>query len=142
MFARAAAIALTLTLLAVAGCGGSDETDTEADNEAIRELVAKLNEATSSKDASAFCLIIQPSAVEETFNGIDQCVRETRPILRLAGEQDPLEIENIEVDGDIATVSFQGGTGSEARLVREDGQWYVPLNQATATGDSGSGEAG
>ena len=62
-------------------------TTSEEDTQAITELVDDLNQATRDKDASAFCLIIQPSAVEETFLDIDRCVRETEPILEAAGDQ-------------------------------------------------------
>jgi len=123
------------------GCGSSDDSTSDADDQAIRELVSKLNQATQDKDASAFCLIMQPSAVDETFHDIDRCVSETKPILESAGKQPVLKVDTIEVDGDVANVTFAGGTGNEAKFVREDGQWYVPLDQGDVNADANSDES-
>jgi len=123
------------------GCGSSDDSTSQADDQAIRELVTKLNEATRKQDASAFCLIMQPSAVDETFHDIDRCVSETKPILESAGKQPVLKVDTIEVDGDVANVTFTGGTGSEAKFVRENGQWYVPLDQGDIDTSSDPGES-
>lgn len=120
------------------GCGSQDDSTSPADDQAIRELVSKLNQATQGKDASAFCLIMQPSAVDETFHDIDRCVRETKPILEAAGKQPVLKVDTIEVDGDVANVTFGGGTGSQAKFVREDGQWYVPLSQSDVNASADS----
>lgn len=125
----------------VSGCGNSDDSTSQADDQAIRELVTKLNEATRKQDASAFCLIMQPSAVDETFHDIDRCVSETKPILEAAGKQPVLKVDTIEVDGDVANVTFTGGAGSEAKFVREDGQWYVPLSQSEVDPGTASDES-
>ena len=139
MLRKVAICALLAPVALLAGCGGSDEGTSEEDERAITELVAKVNEATREKDASAFCLLIQPSAIEETFLGIDRCVNETRPILETAGSQPVLEVETVEVDGDVATVTFTGTTSNQASFVREGSQWYLPLDQGeiSAAGDDG-----
>ncbi len=63
---------------------------------------------------------------------------ETTPILKAAGDQGVLKVDTIEVNGDIAAVTFQGGTSREAKFVKEDGQWYVPLSQSEITTNQGS----
>jgi hypothetical protein len=131
MLRKVAICALIASTLVAVGCGDSGDSTSDADTQAIKELVTKMNEATQARDASAFCLIMQPSAVEKTFHDIDRCVSETRPILKAAGKQPELEVESVEVDGDVATVQFAGDAGGEARFVREGSQWYVPLD----TGD-------
>lgn len=133
MLRRVVTCALLATAILAVGCGSSDDSDTEADEQKIRELVAKVNQATSEKDASAFCLLIQPSEIETTFHTIDRCVNETRKILREAGDQPQLEIETIAVDGDTATVQFVGRARGEAAFVRESEQWYLPLNAGAPT---------
>lgn len=142
MLRTVAICALMATSLLVAGCGSSEDSTSEEDSQEITELVDRLNDAAREKDASEYCLIMQPSAVEETFHGIDRCVKETEAILEAAGEQPALTIEQIEVDGDVALVQFEGSAGSEARFVREGGQWYLPLGNETensgATGTDGS----
>ena len=144
MLRKVAICAVLATAMVVVGCGSSGDETSEEDTQAITELVDDLNRATQEKDASAFCLIIQPSAVEETFLDIDRCVRETEPILEAAGEQPQLEIENIEVDGDLAKVTFTGSAGGEANFVKEDGRWFVPLTTegVEATESITSGEEG
>ena len=130
MLRKVVICAVMATSLLAAGCGSSEESTSDADDREIRELVAELNQATEEQDASAFCLLIQPSAIEETFNDIDRCVRETNSILKQAGDQPTLKVESIEVDGDLARVTFTGSTGNEATFVREGGQWYVPIDQS------------
>ncbi len=140
MLRKIAICAVMAAGLLAAGCGSSDDSTSEADEKEIRELVADVNEATAEKDASAFCLLIQPSAIEETFHDIDRCVSETRKILDTAGEQPKLEVEDIEVDGDVATLRFTGNAGGEANVIREGGQWYVPLVNAAQAGDASGSE--
>lgn len=142
MLRTVAICVLMATSLLAAGCGSSEDSTSEEDSQEITELVDRLNDAAREKDASEYCLIMQPSAVEETFHGIDRCVKETEAILEAAGEQPALTIEQIEVDGDVALVKFEGSAGSEARFVREEGQWYLPFGNETedsgATGTDGS----
>ena len=139
MLRKVAISAILAAALLVAGCGDSEETTSDADIREIRELVTEVNAATKEKDASAFCLLIQPSAIEETFVDIDRCVRETKPILEQAGTQPTLEVEDVDVDGDLASVTFAGGTGTEATFVREGGQWYVPLDQGEVDSSGSEG---
>lgn len=138
MLRKVAICAVMATALLAVGCGNSDDSTSQEDEKEIKELVAKVNQATESKDASAFCLLIQPSAVEETFIDIDRCVRETRPLLKQAGAQPALEVESVEFDGDLAKVTFAGGTSNEATFVREGGQWYVPIDQGDVQSNADS----
>jgi len=144
MLRKAAICALMVSALVVVGCGSSDDSTSDADVQAIKELVTKMNQATEDKDASAFCLIMQPSAVQKTFHDIDRCVSETKPILEAAGKQPVLKVEGVDVAGDVATVRFAGEAGGEAQFVKEGSQWYVPLDAGddstvdTSVGTDGS----
>ncbi len=130
------AVAATGALL-LAGCGGDDKTS-DADQDAITALVAELNRVTSEKDAAGFCDVIQPRDLTATFNTRGRCIKETKVILKQAGEQPNLAVDSIKVDGDTALVQFTGKTG-EATLVKEDGKWYLPLgtseSDSSAEGD-------
>lgn len=143
MLSKATICVLLASAAVLAGCGGSGGGTSAEDESEIKDLVAKMNQATQDRDASAFCLIIQPSAIEKTFHDIDRCVSETGPILKAAGEQPVYKVERIEVDGDVARVSFSGSAGEEATFVRENGQWYLPLDpQDTATDPADSFSSG
>lgn len=142
MLRKALTCALLAAAVVAAGCGGSDESTSEADEGAIRELVTKVNEAAANKDASAFCLLFQPSGIEATFHDIDRCVSETRQILKNAGEQPELRVESIEVDGDQATVTFAGNTLTEYNVVKEGGHWYWPIDPGDVGADPPGEETG
>lgn len=137
MLKKLATIGLIGAALVATGCGGSDDSGSEEDTQAITALVEELNRVTADKDAAAFCDVMQPTQVEETFHSVDRCVSETEKILKQAGEQPVLEIEDISVDGDRAEVQFAGRAGT-AVLVKEDGEWYVPFSSGTDESDSGS----
>ena len=116
--------------LLMAGCGGDDSSSVSAeDEEAITELVAEINRVTEEQDAQGFCAVMSPSDVTEQFDTQSRCVKETTQILKLTGGEDAqLEVENIEVDGDTASVDLKGaGGGAPVQLVKEGGKWYVPL---------------
>lgn len=143
MVRTAAICALVATALLAVGCGGSDESASEEDKQAITTLVDELNKATEAKDASELCLMMQPSGVEETFHGVDRCVKETNAILKAAGDQPELKVESIEIDGDLALVTFAGNAGGEVSFVREGSQWYLPLGSGEADAETDDpGETG
>ncbi|MBK5110285.1 MAG: hypothetical protein JJE10_02835 [Thermoleophilia bacterium] len=134
----AVAAIFAAAVLVLAGCGGDGSSDSAADEQSITELVGELNRITAGKDASGFCDVMQPSGVKANFNSRGRCVRETTRILQQAGPQPTLNIEDIAVDGDQATVNLEGSVG-ELSLVRENGEWYIAFSD---TGSGGSGSAG
>lgn len=130
--------------LALTGCGGSASSDDSADEASITALVGELNRVTAESDAAGFCDVMQPSGVKANFKSRSRCVSETRQILKQAGPQPVLNIEDINVDGDAATVQLEGSVG-ELSLAREGGEWYVAFSDTSpgsadsaATGTSGS----
>lgn len=137
MLRKAATMSLLVAILFVAGCGGSEESASQEDTEAITTLVGELNRVTADRDADGFCELMQPTQMEATFHSLGRCIKETQAILDQAGDQPTLEVENIEVDGDTALVAFTGAAGRELELVRENGFWYIPFD----TGDDSDLEA-
>ncbi|MGK2956196.1 MAG: hypothetical protein ACSLFI_11075 [Solirubrobacterales bacterium] len=143
---KLATLVLAATFVVSTGCGGSDDStsaDTKQDEADITALVSDINTVTKDKDAQGFCALMQPSGVTEVFNTQSQCVRETEKILEQSRETEPtLEIENISIDGDTATVELANDAGgAPVNLVKEGGKWYVPLTGATpATESDTSGE--
>ena len=131
---------LAASVLALSACGGDGDSENGADSEAITGLVGELNRITSDRDAAGFCDVMQPSGVAANFNSRGRCIRETALILEQAGRQPTLNIEEIQVEDDRASVSLEGSAAPLA-LVREGGQWYVAFSDASAD-ESGSGATG
>lgn len=132
----ASAAALAATLVVLAGCGGTDSSsaDEEQDKADITGLVADINQVTQDRDAQGYCALLQPSGVTGVFNTQSQCVRETTKVLDQTRGKDPeLKIEDIEIDGDDATVTLANNAGgAPIDLVKEGGKWYVPLSNDAA----------
>jgi ketosteroid isomerase-like protein len=139
------ALALVAGALAVSGCGGDDSSE-EADRAAITETVGAINAAVSDKDGAAYCAQLEPATFfgadtpDAAFDSQAQCARETDQILKQAGDQPVLEVEEITFDGDdAALVTFTGRNG-EARFVKVDEAWYLSLGASDAgRGVEGSG---
>ena len=95
---------------------------------------------TKDQDAQGFCALMSPIGVTETFNTQSRCVKETSRILEQTGGTEPtLEVEEITIDGDSATVDLKGGAGgAPVNLVKEGGKWYIPLTNAVDQGSSSS----
>ncbi|MBN8867030.1 MAG: hypothetical protein J0H98_05715 [Solirubrobacterales bacterium] len=143
MLRKIAICALMATTLVAAGCGGSDDSTSDADSQAINALVDELNRVTAEKDAAGFCDVILPSQVESTFHGKGRCVKETKAILVQAGDQPAVKVENIKVDGDQAEVEFADKSG-QAIFIKEGGKWYLPLStdDTSASSSDSSGSEG
>ena len=132
---------LAAVVVAIAACGGGGTADSAADEQEITALVGELNRITADKDAAGFCDVMQPSGVEANFNTRRRCVKETTQILDQAGKQPTLNIDEISVDGDLATVSLEGGVG-ELSLARENGRWFVAFSDTSSGGSGPSGQDG
>lgn len=117
-------LALVTGALLAAGCGDGEDSD---DVREIRELVNRINQASSGQDARAGCSVIAPSSIRRQFGSRARCVRETAAILKAAGKQPEVTVETVTVDGDEARVVMEGA-GGEIHLIREDGAWYVPID--------------
>ena len=133
---------LAATFVVVTGCGGSDSTSTDdqQDTEQITALVADINQVTKDEDAQGFCALMQPSGVTGVFDTQSKCVEETTRILKQPREADPeLKIEDIAIDGDDATVTLSDNAGgAPINLVKEGGKWYVPLSDEDSPATTGT----
>ena len=133
---------LAATFVVVTGCGGSDSTSTDdqQDTEQITALVADINQVAKDEDAQGFCALMQPSGVTGVFDTQSQCVEETTRILKQPREADPeLKIEDIAIDGDDATVTLSDNAGgAPINLVKEGGKWYVPLSDEDSPATTGT----
>jgi ketosteroid isomerase-like protein len=142
------ALALVVGAIAISGCG-SDDSAQEADRAAITETVDSINAAVSDKDGAAYCALLEPATFfgadtpDAAFDSQAQCARETNQILKQAGEQRALEVEEIRFDGDDAALATFTGRNGEARFVKVDDTWYLSLGASeTARSIEGSTESG
>jgi len=144
------ALALVSGAIVVSGCGGTDDS-AEADQAAIADRVQEINTAVSERDGDGYCALLEPdtflgaSTPDASFDSRDQCARETDQILKQAGSQPALVVEDIRIEGeDSALVSFTDRNG-EASFVKVNDAWYLslgapetPITEATgATGPVG-----
>jgi hypothetical protein len=145
-----AAIAATVLCAAAftGGCGGGDDAAppevSGQDRAALERLSEEISRSVTERDAASFCTIVQPSLVEEAFGGNRGCLRAVRRGLEQNSEiLDDLEIEKITVRGEGAIVSYAQDPPGDVLFVREQGEWYLALNDLSgqrqgATGGTGS----
>lgn len=139
------ALVLAAGVLAVSGCG-RDDSSQEADRVAITEAVDSINSAVADKDGAAYCALLEPATFfgadtpEAAFDSQAQCARETDQILKQAGDQPTLELQEITFEGDDAALATFTGRNGEARFVKVDDTWYLSLGASEAArGVEGSG---
>jgi len=152
LFLRMIPIALlAATALAVGGCGGDDDegggsTGGGGQEEQVRGAVQGYLTAVAEGDGDAACDLLSAASratVEQLAEQVDAegCVEAFENAVAQA-EVDPeaarealndLEIADVEIDGDRATVSIRrDGAEESGALVREDGAWRVDIGGADA----------
>ena len=121
-------IALICLLVAVSGCGGSD--DKKDAEQTVRDFV----QATRDRDADKFCdELVTREFLEQTIGATgdkatESCKREFKNLSGL--RVNLVRIAKTELDGDRATVTAvlerQGQRiRQELRLKKEDGDWKL-----------------
>jgi len=145
----ALAVALIAATGLLAGCTSGDEEDgsvitsTNADRLALEKVTSEIEEAARDADPVAFCGLVQPSLMNAAFGGRKACVRVSRSAMAPASPLAELEIADLVTDGDGAIVTFAQDPPGRILFAREDGNWYIALDELArareAAGGSGSG---
>jgi hypothetical protein len=136
---------LAATALAVGGCGGDDDegggSTGGGQEEQVRAAVHGYLTAVAEGDGDAACELLSAASratVERLAEQVDAegCVEAFENAVAQA-EVDPdaarevldgLEIADVDIDGDRATVSIRrDGAEESGALVREDGAWRVDI---------------
>ena len=106
---RALTALLAASMLAVAGCGSSDE-------DKIKDLVEKI-----ANDPAALC----DNATSELLEGVGG----EAACKQLAAKEKPdktAKVSNLKIDGDNATATITDSEGpNEAKFAKEDGDWKL-----------------
>lgn len=142
-----AAVAVFLAASVIAGCGGdSDDTPppvSDQDRAALERVSDEIVRSAAEKDPVRFCAVVQPSLVEDAFGGIKGCRAVIRQSLRqnsrLLGN---LEIEKITVQDQGAIVTYAQDPPGDILFVREQGKWYLALNDLALQRQGATGGTG
>ena len=132
--------AVALSGAVATGCGSSEGDDRPEDTAAIEALVADLNAANETRDASGLCTVFSRSSVEGVFGSRARCQKETAAVLDNIDKPERVVIADIAFVDDTARVTFEGRAG-DANLVLEDGKWYFSLDQQVDPGAGSDGAA-
>jgi hypothetical protein len=139
MHGRALAVLLA-ALLALAGCGSSDDDRAAEDHPGVRQTIERYYEDVASGNASGVCAVLTEQAkkgFDEIFEGphASGCEGNAKELSRMSLPMRGLTVSRVQITGDEATahVSFKRPRGfeSDVPLVREDGTWkfaYIPAN--------------
>jgi hypothetical protein len=133
---RRVALALGVSLLILTGCGGGDEAPpvSDQDRAALERLSSQIVTSARERDAESFCAIVQPSLLEDAFGGERGC----RSLIRRALNQNArvltdLDVERVTVQDEGAIVTYAQDPPGDVLFVREQGQWYLALNELAET---------
>jgi hypothetical protein len=124
-----AAVPLVLAALA-AGCnsGASSTSDFEGEEKRVAEVVEDLQSAGETGDARAICEDILATSLSDQIKAAGStCEQEMDKAITDADDFD-LEVEDVAIQGDTATVKVKGGDGGgdEVRTFefeREGSSW-------------------
>lgn len=129
-----AALALSVLLcgLAAVSCGGSGGS--ESDEEQVQTAVEQFAQAIEDKDRANFCLAITTGSQMDLFGKKDplgSCIETAglvgeRGVFGVSIDASSVEAEDIEVNGDRATVDLGGER--DMRLARVAGDWRIELS--------------
>lgn len=129
-------IAVLLLGLFAFGCGGDDDSGdgggdstgtsvqsnaSQEDQDGIQAVAAKVREYTKTRDAAKMCSLFEPDRLAE-FMSPDQCVTVFKRAMKNKPQADVFTIEGIDVDEDIAKVTFSFG---DTYFQKIDGTWYL-----------------
>lgn len=134
-------LASAMSLFVLGGCGGSDDSGaSEADTQELTALASQINDISVNSDAKGFCAILAPSEVKATFRSRKRCTDEYTKIFQSVKDPQPVTLEDISVDGDSADVTFKEQDGA-IKFVKEDGEWWLSVNQGSASDSADSASA-
>ena len=138
-FKRVAVGMLAVTAAIVVGCGGSDDTSSDADSP--EDVVQAFFDASKSEDAGAACATLTTDSQDFAAAGEESCEASFQKSVD-SGQStipDSIEIGDVTTEGDTATVPVTAdGQDTDFTVVQEDGSWKIDLVGAAAGGGDSS----
>jgi hypothetical protein len=108
---------LTALVLALASCGGDDDSsggDSDED-----QVTAAID--TFAEGGSGACDVLTDEYIETLFGGRDECEKAAGE-----GEGSDVEVENVEIDGDTATAEGTADGSTATLTLQKDGDdWKI-----------------
>ena len=129
---------LALAAVLVVGCGSSDDTTSDSAS-SPEDAVQAFYDSSKAEDAAGACAVLSSESQDIAAAGADSCEAAFEAAVKAgqANVPDKLEIGDVQVDGDTATVDVTGdGQKSSFTLVNEDGSWKIDLTNGASTSDS------
>jgi uncharacterized cupredoxin-like copper-binding protein len=122
-----AAVPLVLAALATGCAGGaSSSSDFQGEEKQVAEVVEDLQSAGETGDARAICEdVLATSLSDQIKDAGSTCEQEMEKAIEDADDFD-LDVEDVTIEGDTATVKVRGGDGDEVRTFefeREGSSW-------------------
>jgi len=128
--ARLAAVAAVTAAAAIAGCGGDSASDQkQSDEDAVRQVLTDLQEASRSGDGERICTqIFTPKLADSVTKSASSgsCAKEVKR--KLFSPKTQIAVEDVTVPDTAnatATVKEQNGNRSTVFLVKQSGRWRV-----------------
>lgn len=125
-----AVVVVSVALLGVAGCGGSDSGSSSDDQAAIEALASQYAQTALDGDFAATCKLLTPESLKKiddikVFGSCEELMK-----TGLGGLPDDEvkklgEITNLEVNGDTATAEARGET---VNFEKVNGEWKLAVN--------------
>ena len=125
-----AAVAAVVAAAAIAGCGGDSASDQkQSDEDAVRQVLTDLQEASRSGDGERICTqIFTPKLADSVTKSASSgsCAKEVKR--KLFSPKTQIAVEDVTVPDTAnatATVKEQNGNRSTVFLVKQSGRWRV-----------------